>query len=215
MGEFSLLQQGNSKLGRAIFAWSVPAIETCPGASALCRAHCYALKSRFRFAKVKAHLAWCLDQSRRDDFVERMCHEIRSNGVLVLRVHVAGDFGSVEYAEKWLAIMKRCPRVRFYLYSRSWRVPAIAKVLEKMAALSCTRIWYSADDETGIPEVVPKRVRLAFLQVKEADHPKESDLVFRIRKLRKLASLPIVCDAETKEGKALGTTCGSCARCFQ
>jgi hypothetical protein len=164
---------------------------------------------------VKAHLAWCFEQSHRDDFVDRMVSDIRTNGVLVLRLHTSGDFPSVDYAKKWLAIMKRCPRVRFYGYTRSWRIPEIATVLEKMAALRCLKLWYSVDDETGIPDKVPPGVRLAHLQTAEEKHPKEADLVFRIRRLRKLPSLPIVCDAETKEGKSLGTTCGSCTRCFQ
>lgn len=45
--------------------------------------------------------------------------------------------------------------------------------------------------------------------------PEQADLVFRTLKLRKLASLPIVCDNETVKGKAEGLTCGACTRCFR
>jgi hypothetical protein len=210
-----LLMQGNGKLGSAIHSWSLPSIDTCPGSSSLCRKVCYATQHRFRFPKVKENLSWCLEQSRMDDFVDRMVREIKTSGVLVLRLHVAGDFYDAEYAGKWLDVMKRCPRVRFYGYSRSWRVPAIAAVLEKMAALRCCRLWYSIDSETGLPAFVPSGVRLAFLQIAEGGHPEQADLVFRTRKLRKLATLPIVCDQETKEGKADGLTCGACTRCFR
>lgn len=76
---------------------------------------------------VKRRLEWCLMQSKRADFARRMIAEIKRKGVLVLRIHCAGDFMNEEYAEKWLSIMKACPRVRFYFYSRSWRIPEIAK----------------------------------------------------------------------------------------
>lgn len=210
-----LLMQGNGKLGNAIHVWSLPALDTCPGSSSVCRTACYALRHRFRFAQVQDRLRWNWEQSRRDDFVDRMVTEIRSRGVLVLRLHVAGDFLDAEYAEKWLAIMMRSPRVRCYGYTRSWRIPSIATVLQNMASLHSMRLWYSIDAETGVPENVPPGVRLAYLQVTEGAVPPAANLVFRVPRLRALPSLPIVCDSETVEGKATSVTCGSCARCFR
>ena len=84
-----------------------------------------------------------------------------------------------------------------------------------MTALRCCRLWYSVDSETGLPERVPPGVRLANLKVKMGEQPEQADLVLRVRKLRREASLPIICAAETFEGKADGTTCGSCQRCFR
>lgn len=118
-----LLQIGNAKLGLAIHQWSVPAVSTCPGSTEVCRRACYATKGRYVFRRVKAKLQWCLEQCKCEDFVPRMADEIRRSGVLVLRIHCSGDFWCPEYAEKWLAIMKQFPRVRFYTYARSWRVP--------------------------------------------------------------------------------------------
>jgi hypothetical protein len=210
-----LLMQGNGKLGSAIHVWSIPALDTCPGSSAVCRSACYALRHRFRFAQVRDRLRWNCEQSRRNDFVDRMVAEIRSRGVLVLRLHVAGDFPDAEYAEKWLTIIKRSPRVRFFGYTRSWRISSIAAVLEKIASLHSMRLWFSVDSETGVPENVPLSVRLAHLQVRDDPLPADADLVFRIARLRTLATLPIVCDSETIEGKATRVTCGSCARCFR
>jgi len=210
-----LLQQGNSKLGRAIHVWSIPAVDTCPGSTVICRSLCYATRHRFRFDSVKRRLAWNLRQSRRSDFVERMITEIRSSGVLVLRVHVAGDFYDAEYVRKWLAIIKRSPRARFYSYSRSWRIASIASALEELAACSAMRLWYSVDDESGIPATVPPAVRIAYLQTTSATLPSGADLVFRPQRLRSLPALPIVCDSETVSGKQLAVTCGSCGRCFR
>ena len=73
-----LLQLGNSKLGRAIHVWSLPALDTCPGSTSTCRHLCYATRHRFRFESVQRRLAWNLRRSRDADFVDRMCDEIRS-----------------------------------------------------------------------------------------------------------------------------------------
>jgi hypothetical protein len=210
-----LLQQGNGKLGSAIHVWSIPALDTCPGSSAICRSACYALRHRFRFQQVRDRLIWNRQQSCRDDFVDRMVAEIRTQGVLVVRLHVAGDFPDVEYARKWLAIIQQLPRVRFYGYTRSWRLPRIAAVLEQIAVLSSMRLWYSVDDETGVPACIPSAVRLAYLQTTKHPIPPLADLVFRVPPLRTLATLPIVCESETMEGKQARVTCGSCTRCFR
>ena len=210
-----LLTQGNLKLGEGVHTWSIPAIATCPGRSSICEKVCYAVRHRFRFEQIRRRLDWNLQQSRRPDFVDRMVDELRRRGVLVLRLHVSGDFGSEEYAARWLKIMKRSQRTKFFMYSRSWRVPEIAEVLERIAKLRCARVWYSIDDETGLPSRVPPGVRLAYLQTTDTPPPKNSQLVFRILRLRGLPAAPAVCSSETPDGKRSGVTCGSCARCFQ
>jgi len=209
-----LLMQGNGKLGSAIHVWSLPAIESCPGSTKTCRDACYARRHRFRFASVRRRLQWNWRQCRRADFVDRMVSEIRSQGVLVLRLHVSGDFWSAAYVEQWFEIMRRAPRARCFGYTRSWRVAGVAAALEKLAALSCMRLWYSIDDETGVPDYVPPNVRLAYLQVRNEPIPSRADLAFRVQQLRKLPSLPVVCPSETTAGHSPRITCGSCARCF-
>lgn len=210
-----LLAQGNSKLGEAIHVWSLPAITTCPGATVTCKRVCYARKSRYLFDAVQERLKWNLEQAMRDDFVDRMVMEIRRKGCLVVRVHSSGDFFSAEYAEKWLEIMRRC-KAKFYWYSRSHAVIAIADVFKQMAKLKNVRGWYSIDKDTSSPPEVPPGIRLAFLQTDAKEPVPKSDLVFRIRKLRRL-SLPIstACPNERPEGKLAGITCGSCSKCFR
>jgi len=204
-----LLQLGNSKLGSAIHHWSLPAGITCVGKTEICESHCYAMRGRYSFAKVREKLAWNLEQANRYDFVSRMVHEINQQGVLVLRVHASGDFFSKSYAENWYMIMKRCPKVRFYWYTRSWSVREIEPVLNRMGKLKCCRGWYSIDDSSTIKP--PPHIRLAYLQTVD-NVPPPVDLVLRIRKLRRNFALPIVCPAETVKGK--GTNCGACKRCF-
>ncbi len=77
------------------------------------------------------------------------------------------------------------------------------------------RLWYSVDDETGVPPYVPASVRLAYLQTTSAPPPSAADMVFRPHPLRTLPELPIVCDHETTSGRRLGVTCGSCGKCFR
>jgi hypothetical protein len=206
---------GNQKLGESIHTWALPAVTTCPGRTALCSSVCYATKSRFLLPAVQERLAWCYEQSQRDDFVDRMVAEIRRKGCVVIRVHTGGDFYDASYAEKWLRIMRTCPRPRYYWYSRSWRSPEILPVLAQMALLKCCRAWFSLDAETGLPERVPRGVRLAYLQTVPDEEPDNIDLMFRVRRLRRDRALPIVCPNETTAGRSRDTNCGNCSRCWR
>ncbi len=208
-----LLVQGNRKIGEAIHHFDLPAVKTCPGRSSTCERVCYAQTGHYAFASVKERLAWCHKQSLRADFAKQVIAEIKRKGVLVLRLHCSGDFYSADYARKWLEIMRHCPKVRFYLYTRSWRVEDIAVVLEEMAALRCCRVWYSIDRETGVPAKVPVGVRLAYLQVDVDEDPELLDLLFVVRKVRRHAQrvgLPLLCPHQANKAE----NCGSCGRCY-
>jgi hypothetical protein len=145
-----------------------------------------------------------------------MAKEITRKGVLVCRIHSSGDFMNRAYAEKWLSIIRACPRVTFYGYTRSHAIPEIAEVLELMSNEINARIWYSLDADMERPEQVPPNVRLCYLQVSEDQQPENVDLVFRVPKLRKL-ELPMlpVCVNETPEGRSKEIVCGSCKKCFE
>ncbi len=209
-----LLTMGNGKLGQSIHHFDLPAVSTCPGRSAACERVCYATQSHYLFRQVRERLKWCHRQSLRADFAPRMVAEVKRKGVLVIRLHCSGDFYSAEYAGKWLEVMRQCPRVRFYLYTRSWRVEGIAPVLEEMAALRCARIWYSIDRDTSVPARVPVGVRLAYLQVDEGEQPELLDLLFVVRRLRRHAQrvgLPLLCPHQAEKA----ANCGDCGKCFR
>jgi hypothetical protein len=160
-------------------------------------------------------MEWRLQQAKQRNFVDTMSDEVFRRGVLVLRVHVAGDFFTPAYTAKWIEIATRSPHTRFFGYTRSWRVPKIEPYLRAFAALPNVRLWYSADRETGMPPSVPDGVRVAWMQDTEAA-PAGGDLVFQVRKLRRL-SLPLaapVCEQETPEGKARGVNCANCTVCW-
>jgi len=111
----------------------------------------------------------------------------------VLRVHVAGDFYSADYATKRLGVMRAMPMVAFFFYTRSWRAAATLAVLAEMALLRNVRAWFSCDAETGVPSDVPTGVRLAWLQSAADELPSRADLVFRVRRLRSAALKQVEC----------------------
>jgi hypothetical protein len=159
-----------------------------------------------------------LEAAVRPDFAARMIGEVRRRWVQVCRVHVSGDFFSAAYARAWVRVFRSCPQTRFYAYTRSWRVSAIAPVLGQMARLRNVRLWYSTDRETGVPDPVPRGVRVAWLEVGEGQ-PEPADLVFVIRRLRRAASLrlelPLICPHETPQGRKAEVTCTTCGRCWR
>jgi hypothetical protein len=165
--------------------------------------------------KVKKLLRWRLEQSKQADFVDRMVDELFRRGILVCRIHVGGDFYSASYVNRWAQIAARSTHTRFFAYTRSWRVARIEPALRVLAGLKNVRLWYSADRETGLPGDAPEGVRVAWLQTSVTEEV-AGDLVFQVRKLRKL-ELPLavpVCPQETPKGKAEGVICANCRLCF-
>lgn len=211
-----LLVQSNEKLGGSAFHFDLPAGRTCPGRSKLCYSACYARRSRFCFPQVKARLAWAFEQSKRDDFSERIIRELYRKGVLLCRFHVSGDFYSPQYTRKVLEVVQASPGVSFWAYTRSYRIPGIAEVLWELAACENFQLWLSADDETGYPPHVPHRVRVAWMQTEES--PETADLVFATRAVRKKPeriNLELLCPTETEEGRQAGTNCSNCGYCWR
>ena len=212
-----LLTQANQKLGETLFHFDLPAVLTCPGRSSLCESKCYARRSRFLFPQVQQRMAWNYEQCKRKDFTDRMVRELYRKGVLVCRFHVSGDIFSPGYARKMIDIMKQSEHTRFFAYTRSWSVRTIEPLLREMADLDNLSLFFSADNETGMPADVPEKVRVAWMQVDESDDVEQADLVFRDKPLR---SLPVtttvkVCPTETVEGRQKGTTCATCGFCWR
>lgn len=213
-----LLTQGNGKLSASVWHFDIVPVASCPGRSALCVERCYAVRRRFTFPQVKERLAWAFEQSKRSDFVDRMIGELYRKGVMALRWHVAGDVYSPDYARKLLAIVKGSPHTRHWIYSRSWRISRIERVLCELAKQPNMAVWYSCDSETGLPAKLPPNVRVAWMQTEmDEEVPEGIDLLFLDMPLRRKIELPLaapVCEQETVEGKARGVTCATCRVCL-
>jgi hypothetical protein len=211
-----LLTPGNGKTGQYISIWSLPPVLSCPGRSTnTCERYCYARQSRFLFPQVIERLQWNYDQAVLPSFPDRMIQEVRRKGVVVCRIHGAGDFLDRPYAEAWLKVIKACPNTRFYCYSRSHVVPEIYPVLVRMARCKNARVWFSYDRDIPVPETLPKGVRSCYLMVEEGETIPRVDLVFRVRRLRgQRIPLAMTCPSEAPKGRG-EIVCGSCAKCFR
>lgn len=219
--EQDLLTTGNSKLGVLLYAFSIPAVLTCPGASGHCREHCYARKGRLRSGLIQDRYQANWRRSRKKRFVSDMVREIRRKFVRVLRVHVAGDMDSPEYVQKWQEIARRSPQTVFLCYTRSWRDPAILPELIKLARLPNWQLWFSEDRETGHAPTVPG-IRRAYMCIDSLDErfvPSDVDLVFREdagdpRIVKKMEGVQ-VCPVEQGVAYATPMTCSRCGICWR
>jgi hypothetical protein len=218
-----MLTPGNTKLGgRLIWGFGLPSgrPEVCTGLSGLCQERCYCRRLEAVRPALRARYEANLQLSRQPIFEVLLAAFLIAHQVEVVRIHVGGDFHSPEYALKWLRVMRLLSWVRFYFYTRAWRDQTILPVLEQMAALPNCRVWYSCDRETGIPQEVPARARLAWLATSlEEQPPAGVDLVFRTRGLRHhLASRmngARVCPAEDGRQRRRKVTCDRCRICWR
>lgn len=144
-----LVQLGtNSKLGAGIGAVSLPPLVTCPGKTNYCSKVCYATKGFFRLGAVKNSLATNYDTAESDSFVDLVNAGIKKNKLKAMRIHPAGDLYSNAYIDKWIAIVKANPKVKFWGYTRSWDVPELVDKVNELAAEPNIELFASIDDTT-------------------------------------------------------------------
>ena len=217
-----MLTPGNRKLGGSrIWGFALPSgtPESCPGSSPTCRNRCYAVAVERYRSNARRRYRRNFRETRRPDFARRVIAFLIAHRVKIVRIHTGGDYYSAEYARAWLRIIERSPRVVFYFYTRSWRVPAIREVLDQMAALSNCRAWFSADRDTGLPADQPPGVRVAWLESGSGDAPPDGvDLVFRVRGLRQQPVTPtdaLVCPGEDGVRRTRLVTCDRCGHCWR
>lgn len=136
--------EGNEKTGRRIHNFSMTPGASCPGASAWCASACYAKRPYHRWKKQVGD-TW-------DENFEATQAGVMPEipkGAKAFRIHVSGDFYSVAYTAAWIAIIKSRPEVKFWAYTRSWRVPELKKVLQKLHDLPNMQLFASIDWTMG------------------------------------------------------------------
>ena len=139
-----LISRGNLKTG-TLPSFSLPVITTCPGKTPFCERYCYGLKGWFTLEQIKRVNDKRLDATLRDDFVDIIVHEIRKSRAPAFRLHVIGDFYSVEYVEKWIEIANTLPKVIFFGSTRSWRCEFLSEALKRFRDLPNVYIKASID----------------------------------------------------------------------
>lgn len=112
-----LIQKGNSKLGRNIYMFNIPATRDicgriCPG--------CYAIKEQKRFPIVIETRNKRLEASKQEDFASTIISEINSlrTKPLYFRIHASGEFYSQSYIDSWYTIASSFPSITFYAYTK-------------------------------------------------------------------------------------------------
>lgn len=197
-----------------IHSWSIPAGDTCPGKTEICAQLCYAKTGHFVTSTVQDahHRNWRQAAAKR--FADNMIADIHRTYARVVRIHAAGDFYSVAYTRAWLKIIKACPDVQFYAYTRSWRDHAILPWLKRLAKQPNMALWFSCDRETGAPR--DRKIPRAWMMVNDQDLPPYAvDLIFRDQHqtvLKKVVGA-IVCPYEN--GTDIPITCSQCQICFK
>jgi hypothetical protein len=149
MVDLTFISEGNDKT--SCYSFDLPAKVTCPGATELCASKCYAFKLASAYPNVGRKYLRNQEFANSAKFVRYMIDNIPRK--CEFRIHVSGDFYSVEYIQKWKAIAKARPDVTFYTYTRSWRIEELWFVLMELNALSNVNVNLSVDKETGMPEV--------------------------------------------------------------
>ena len=139
-----LISRGNTKLG-TLPSFSLPVMVTCPGKTPFCERYCYGLKGRFTQEKLKEINDRRLDATLRSDFVAVIVAEIKKTRAPAFRLHVVGDFYSVEYTEKWVEIANQLTTVMFFGSTRSWRCEFLSEAVKEFRDLPNVFIKASVD----------------------------------------------------------------------
>lgn len=132
---------GNLKLGLGVLTYSRlagdPAKEgnpggTCPGSTDECERICY--------AKRMGGLARYTHERNGGDIVPAIPADCQ-----ILRIHVSGDFDTVEYISNWIYRLEQRPDVTAWAYTRSWRVYSLLPWLEILRKLPNMQLFASMD----------------------------------------------------------------------
>lgn len=147
--------QGNPKLGEGVFTYSrLPGKVggTCPGSSDECEAICYAKRV---VMNVPVWDVWRLNSQPGemvqatiggDDYYERYELPTLPTGAKLVRIHVSGDFDTVAYVRAWLRLVQAHPDVKFWGYTRSWRVEELSFHLRALRDQPNVQLFASIDE---------------------------------------------------------------------
>lgn len=145
--------KGNSKLGSGIYTYSkLPGREhSCPGSSSECERMCYAKRL------VANKPVWeLLTANTKNDTVPPLPPDAQ-----IVRIHVSGDFDTNNYIASWVGLVCANPGVKFFGYTRSWRVKELLYNLEQLRSLPNVWLWASMDK--SITELPPEGWRRAWI----------------------------------------------------
>lgn len=214
--EISRYGYGNLKLGIGVFTYSRLAGSpfrqdeyerkhrpgTCPGSTDECEEICYAKRILGPVRDI-----YTINSTQND--VPPIPDECE-----ILRMHVSGDFDSVEYIRNWRDRLVERPDVTAWAYTRAWRVKQLLPFLEELRALPNVQLFASMDQShTDVPPAGWRRawidgdVRAGLIQVVRAHE--DAKVQRNIPTFD--GTMSLVCPEETKHK----TNCLECGYCFE
>ena len=134
---------GNSKIGERVYTFSrMPGDPqgdgTCPGVTATCWSVCYA-RRMYTYSNGLKELFY------------RNTYEPDLSGLPedaeIVRIHVSGDFDTVDYIESWIDLVRERPEVRFFAYTRSWAVPELFAAVARLHDEPNVQLFASVDED--------------------------------------------------------------------
>ena len=131
-----------------IMSWSLPALETCPGASGAeaCKG-CYATTGRYLFGPVKAVRQFNKEDWKRPEWVDEMIQALK--GKPYFRWLDSGDLYHVDLAVKVYQVMLGTPSTKHWLPTRMHKFTKFQAILAAMQLLPNVKVRYSSDSVTG------------------------------------------------------------------
>ena len=123
MGKHTILSIGcNRKLAKDIGILNLPEGVTCPGATQLCKAVCYARKSgrMYKTARDKRQANLLLSQQK--GFGDALAAEIKALELGRIRLHEAGDVYNQAYLDELVHAADVLPWVVFLMYTKSFHL---------------------------------------------------------------------------------------------
>jgi Gene product 88 len=190
---------------------------SCPGETAACAKVCYAARGFYLMPSVKKRNKTNFLASKSDSFILNMLRQIQFYRVRVMRVHASGDFYDAQYIRKWIAIVKRTPKVQYYAYTRSWQLPELECELAALAQLPNFQLWLSTDMIAHTAPFIPG-TRIAYLALNQFDTPASNcDLVFRNYQTPSQVYVQgvRVCPVENGTVGGQNLTCSTCGLCWE
>ncbi len=156
MAKITISKQ-NTKLGK-IPSFSLPTISTCPGATSWCSKACYAAKVERIYKNAKKSYEENYKATEEASFVDQMdivIKKLLAKNILTMRLHVSGDIFSIKYVYDLIKIAKNNPTMKFYSYTRSWRLSNFLPHLEILRSQPNVELFASLDDEILALKILP------------------------------------------------------------
>ena len=134
-----LLKIGNEKLGKLIWDFSLPPVESCPDCES-CKLDCYAVRYYNQYPGVKKcyddNFKLCLNDLKtfkkilKDQINKRNNNKRTKNKIENIRIHASGDFYNEKYLKTWIQIAREFKNINFFAYSKAFsNIPNLPKNL--------------------------------------------------------------------------------------